>query len=135
MTTITAILLISEISKLYMYFRYILLGLNIQSLVESLPSNHFRFMSGVIGSWKFNFRTQFGISVKFRFEWYITPYDSCLLYPHSPNFIYLHAYAIKIYRENIGKFEMNHMMLYIIRSGILRWFRIWSQNNIFAYAF
>ena len=29
---------------------------------------------------------------------------------------------------------MNYMKLYIIRSGILRWFRTRSQNKIFAYA-
>ena len=84
---------------------------------------------------KYYFDFKFGISVKFRFEWCVTWYDSYWIYPHSPNLIYLHAYAISIYRKNIGKFDMNHIKLHIIRSGILRWFRIWSQNNIFAYAF
>jgi len=30
---------------------------------------------------------------------------------------------------------MNHIVLHIIRRGILRWFRFWSQKNISAYAF
>ena len=30
---------------------------------------------------------------------------------------------------------MNHIVLPIIRRGILRWFRFWSQKNISAYAF
>ena len=40
--------------------------------------------------------------------------------------------------QNIGKIgnlNMNHMVIHIIRRGISRWFRIWSQKNIFDYAF
>ena len=35
--------------------------------------------------------------------------------------------------ENVDKTWMNHISIYIIRSEILRWFRIWSQNFIFAH--
>jgi len=36
---------------------------------------------------------------------------------------------------NSGKSKMNPMSIYIIRREIQRWFRIWSQKFIFAYAF
>jgi len=84
---------------------------------------------------KYYFDFKFGISVKFRFEWCVTWYDSyriCLCFSDK----------LKLRRRedisnlgNVGKFNMNHIKLHIIRSGISRWFRIWSQNNIFAYAF
>ena len=84
---------------------------------------------------KYFFDFKFGISVKFRVEWCISQYDSYSNYQFSLYFVYLHAYAKKNSRENIDKFKMNHIKLYIIRSAILRWFRIWGQKNIFAYAF
>ena len=84
---------------------------------------------------KYYFDLKFEISAKLRFEWCITLYDSFWIYWNFPNSLYLHAYAKKNSRENIGKFKMNHIKLYIIRSTILRWFRIWGQKNIFAYAF
>ena len=34
-----------------------------------------------------------------------------------------------------GKLNMNHISLHINRREIWRWFRIWSPNFIFAYAF
>ena len=84
---------------------------------------------------KYFFDFKFGISVKFRVEWCISPYDSYSNYQFSLYFVYLHAYAITISGKNLGKFKMNYMKIYTIRRGILRWFRIWSQKNIFAYAF
>ena len=84
---------------------------------------------------KYYFELKFEISAKLRFEWCITLYDSFWIYWIFPNSLYLHAYAKKNSLENTGKFKMNHIKLYIIRSAILRWFRIWGQNNIFAYAF
>ena len=81
------------------------------------------------------FDFKFGISVKFRVEWCKSSYDSCRIYSFSLYLVYLHAYAITISRKNLGKFKMNYMKIYINRRGILRWFQIWSQNNIFAYAF
>ena len=84
---------------------------------------------------KYYFDLKFEISAKLRFEWCITLYDSfwiCLCFP---------ANSLLRRREDItnleksSKFIMNHIKLYIIRSAILRWFRIWGQNNIFAYAF
>ena len=37
--------------------------------------------------------------------------------------------------SNSGKFKMNHISIYIIRREIQRWFRIWSQKFVFAYAY
>ena len=37
--------------------------------------------------------------------------------------------------SKLGKSQMNHISIYIIRREIQRWFRIWSQKFIFAYAF
>ena len=37
--------------------------------------------------------------------------------------------------SNLGKFKLNHISIYIIRREIQRWFRIWIQNFIFAYAY
>ena len=50
-------------------------------------------------------------------------------------FVHIHAHANTNYWGNTDKFNMNHIVLHIIRRGILRWFRIWSQKNISAYAF
>ena len=36
---------------------------------------------------------------------------------------------------NVDEIRMNHISTYIIRKEILRWFRIWSQKFISAYAF
>ena len=81
----------------------------------------------------FDFR--FEISVKFRVEWYILIYDLSWICQCSLYFVHIHAYANTYSRESVGKFNMNHIVLYIIRRGILRWFRFWSQKNISAYAF
>ena len=81
----------------------------------------------------FDFR--FEISVKFRVEWCILIYDLSWICQCSLYFVHIHAYANTNSRESVGKFNMNHIVLYIIRREILRWFRIWSQKNIFAYAF
>ena len=84
---------------------------------------------------KYIFDFKFGISVKFRVDWCIRLYDSYLICQYSLYFVHIHAYANMDSRENVGKFEVNHIVLYINRREILRWFRIWSQKNIFAYAF
>ena len=84
---------------------------------------------------KYFFDFKFGISVKFRVDWCIRLYDSYLICQYSLYFVHIHAYANMNSRENVGKFQVNHIVLYINRREILRWFRIWSQKNIFAYAF
>ena len=84
---------------------------------------------------KYFFDFKFGISVKFRVDWCIRLNDSYLICQYSLYFVHIHAYANMNSRENVGKFEVNHIVLYINRREILRWFRIWSQKNIFAYAF
>ena len=84
---------------------------------------------------KYFFDFKFGISVKFRVDWCIRLYDSYLICQYSLYFVHIHAYANMNSRENVGEFEVNHIVLYINRREILRWFRIWSQKNIFAYAF
>ena len=81
----------------------------------------------------FDFR--FEISVKFRVEWCILIYDSWRIRPRFPMKSYLRRREYVRNIGNIGKFKINHILIYIIRRGILRWFRIWSQKNIFAYAF
>ena len=81
----------------------------------------------------FDFR--FEISVKFRVEWCILIYDSWRIRPRFPMKSYLRRREYVRNIGNIGKFNMNHIVLYIIRRGILRWFRFWSQKNISAYAF
>ena len=81
----------------------------------------------------FDFR--FEISVKFRVEWCILIYDLSWICQCSLYFVHIHAYANTILWENEGEFAMNHILIYISRRGILRWFRIWSQKNIFAHAF
>ena len=84
---------------------------------------------------KYFFDFRFEISVKFRVDWCIRLYDSYLICQYSLYFIHIHAYANMNSRENVGKFQVNHIVLYINRREISRWFRIWSQKNIFAYAF
>ena len=84
---------------------------------------------------KYFFDFRFEISVKFRVDWCIRLNDSYLICQYSLYFVHIHAYANMNSRENVGKFEVNHIVLYINRREILRWFRIWSQKNIFAYAF
>ena len=84
---------------------------------------------------KYFFDFKFGISVKFRVDWCIRLNDSYLICQYSLYFVHIHAYANMNSRENVGKFEVNHIVLYINRREILRWFRIWSQKNIFACAF
>ena len=84
---------------------------------------------------KYYFDFKFGISVKFRFEWYVTWYDSFRICLCLSEKLKLRRREDILNLGNVGKFHMNHIKLHIIRSGILRWFRIWSQNNIFAYAF
>ena len=84
---------------------------------------------------KYFFDFKFGISVKFRVEWCISPYDSlriCLRFPRK-SFLRRREDIQNI--GKIGNLNMNHMVIHIIRRGISRWFRIWSQKNIFAYAF
>ena len=84
---------------------------------------------------KYFFDFRFGISIKFRVEWYIRLYDSywiCLRFP-AKSYLRRREYVRNI--GNIGNFNMNHIVLYIIRREILRWFRFWSQKNISAYAF
>ena len=84
---------------------------------------------------KYFFDFRFEISVKFRVEWCIGLYDFvwiCLRFPAN-SYLRRREYVRNI--GNIGKFNMNHIVLYIIRRGILRWFRFWSQKNISAYAF
>ena len=84
---------------------------------------------------KYFFDSKFGISVKFRVDWCIRLYDSlriCLRFPAN-SYLRRREYVRNI--GNIGKSNMNHLVLYINRREILRWFRIWSQKNIFAYAF
>ena len=84
---------------------------------------------------KYFFDFKIGISVKFRVEWCIRLCDSyrfCLRFPAN-SYLRRREYVRNI--GNIGKFNMNHIVLYIIRRGILRWFRFWSQKNISAYAF
>ena len=84
---------------------------------------------------KYFFDFKFGISVKFRVEWCISLYDSwwiCLRFPMK-SFLRRREDIQNI--GKIGNLNMNHMIIYITRRGILRWFRIWSQKNIFAYAF
>ena len=81
----------------------------------------------------FDFR--FEISVKFRVEWCILIYDSWRIRPRFPMKSYLRRREYVRNIGNIGKFKINHILIYIIRRGILRWFRIWSQKNIFAHAF
>ena len=77
---------------------------------------------------KYFFDFKFGISVKFRVEWCISLYDSlriCL------RFLMQSFLRRREDIQNIGKIgnlNMNHMVIYIIRRGILRWFRIWSQK-------
>ena len=84
---------------------------------------------------KYFFDFRFGISVKFRVEWCIRLYDSYWICQYSLYFVHIHAYANTNLWESVGKFNMNHIVLYIIRREILRWFRIWSQKYIFAHAF
>ena len=84
---------------------------------------------------KYFFDFKFGISVKFCVEWCISLYDSlriCLRFPMK-SFLRRREDIQNI--GKIGNLNMNHMVVNIIRRGILRWFRIWSQKNIFAYAF
>ena len=54
---------------------------------------------------------------------------------YLPEFLYLRRREDVPNLENVGKHKMNHISLYIIRREIWRWFRIWSQNLMFAYAF
>ena len=84
---------------------------------------------------KYFFDFRFEISVKFRVGWCIRLYDSFRICLYSPYFVYIHAYANTNLRKSVGKFDMNHIVLHIIRREIWRWFRIWSQNFIFAHAF
>ena len=72
---------------------------------------------------------------KFRIVWCIWLHDSYWICQYSLYFVHIHAYANMNSRENVGKFDVNHIVLYINRREISRWFRIWSQKNIFAYAF
>ena len=53
----------------------------------------------------------------------------------SQYFVRIHAYANTNYWGNKDKYNMNHIVLHIIRRRILHWFRIWSQKNISAHAF
>ena len=84
---------------------------------------------------KYFFDFKFGISVKFRVEWCISLYDSWWLCLRFPMKSFLRRREDIQNTGKIGNLNMNHIMIYIIRRGILRWFRIWSQKNIFAYAF
>ena len=84
---------------------------------------------------KYFFDFKIGISVKFRVEWCVRLYDSYWICQCSLYFVHIHAYANTNYWGNTDKFNMNHIVLHIIRRGILRWFRFWSQKNISAYAF
>ena len=52
-----------------------------------------------------------------------------------PEFLYLRRREDVPNLGNSGKLNMNHMSIHIIRREIQRWFRIWSQKFIFAYAF
>ena len=52
-----------------------------------------------------------------------------------PKLLYLRRREDVSNLGNSGKSKMNHMSIYIIRREIQRWFRIWSQKFIFAYAF
>ena len=84
---------------------------------------------------KYFFDFRFGISVKFRVEWCVRLYDSYWICLRFPTNSYLRRRLCVRNIGNIGKSNMNHIVLYINRREILRWFRIWSQKNIFAYAF
>ena len=84
---------------------------------------------------KYFFDFKIEISVKFRVEWCVRLYGSWWICQCSLYFVYIHAYANTNYWGNTDKFNMNHIVLHIIRRGILRWFRFWSQKNISAYAF
>ena len=104
-------------------------------IFESAHANFLNVIFSKMRRQKYFFDFRFEISVKFRVEWCIRLYDSYLICQYSLYFVYIHAYANTNSRESVGKFEMNHIVLYIIRREILRWSRIWSQKNIFAYAF
>ena len=84
---------------------------------------------------KYFFDFKFGISVKFRVEWCVRLYGSYWICQCFPNNSYLRGREYVQNIGNIGKFIINHIVLHIIWRGILRWFRIWSQKNISAYAF
>ena len=77
---------------------------------------------------KYFFDFRFEISVKFRVDWCIRLYDSyriCLRFPANSS-LRRREYVRNI--GNIGKSNMNHIVLYINRREISRWFRIWSQK-------
>ena len=89
-----------------------------------------QFFSGGFFSWmcrqEYIFDFKFEISIKFRVEWCIRLYDSywiCLRLPVN-SYLRRREYVQNI--GNIGKFDMNHIVLYIIRREILCWF--WSQK-------
>ena len=84
---------------------------------------------------KYFFDFRFGISVKFRVEWCIRLYVSYRICPRFPANSYLRRREYVRNMGNIRKSNMNHIVLHIIRRGILRWFRFRSQKNISAYAF
>ena len=84
---------------------------------------------------KYFFDFKIEISVKFRVEWCIWPYDSLWICLRFPMISFLRRREVIQNIGKIGNLNMNHMVIYIIRRGILRWFRFWSQKNIFAYAF
>ena len=46
-----------------------------------------------------------------------------------------HAYAILIFMRIVGEIIIDPISTHIIRRGILRWIRIWSQNFYSAHAF
>ena len=84
---------------------------------------------------KYFFDFRFEISVKFRVDWCIRLYDSyriCLRFPANSS-LRRREYVRNM--GNNGKFNMNHILIHTTRREILRWFRIWSPNFIFAYAF
>jgi len=100
-------------------------------------SAQYKFLGFVIFSkmrrQKYIFDFKFEISVKFRVERCISLYDSLWICLRFPMKSFLREDIQNI--GKIGNLNMNHMVIYIIRREILRWFRIWSQKYIFAYAF
>ena len=84
---------------------------------------------------KYFFDFKIEISVKFRVEWCIWPYDSLWICLRFPMISFLRRREVIQNIGKIGNLNINHMVIYIIRRGISRWFRFWYQKNIFAYAF
>ena len=104
-------------------------------LISSAYANFLKRVFSKMRRQKYYFDFKFEISVKFRAEWCLLIYDSYWICQYPVYFLYIHAYANTDFLENVSKFKRNHIFIHTIRSEILRWFQIWSHNNIFAYAF